>query len=212
MAQPRGKDMFTGIVQGFAPITAWTQRDQFASFSVALPEALCGGISHGASIAINGTCLTVKSFEHPTVTFDAMIETLRVTNLAHLKVGDNVNIERAAKFGDEIGGHLLSGHIHCQAQITNIETPPNNVIISMEIDPHWQKYLFSKGYIGLNGASLTLGYVEQNHFKVFLIPETLRLTTFGQSTIGDWVNVEIDTQTQIIVETLENVLEQRKQV
>jgi len=129
-----------------------------------------------------------------------------------LKVGDNVNIERAAKFGDEIGGHLLSGHIHCQAQITNIETPPNNVIISMEIDPHWQKYLFSKGYIGLNGASLTLGYVEQNHFKVFLIPETLRLTTFGQSTIGDWVNVEIDTQTQIIVETLENVLEQRKQV
>ncbi len=204
--------MFTGIVQGFAPITAWTQRDQFASFSVALPETLCGGISLGASIAINGTCLTVKSFENQIVTFDAMIETLRITNLAHLKIGDHVNIERAAKFSDEIGGHLLSGHIHTQAQIINIETPPNNCIITMQIDSNWQKYLFSKGYIGLNGASLTLGEVEKNHFKVFLIPETLRLTTFGFSKVGDWINVEIDTQTQIIVETLERILEQRNLV
>ncbi|MEY3220845.1 MAG: hypothetical protein RIT27_2202 [Pseudomonadota bacterium] len=204
--------MFTGIVQGVAPITAWMQRDQFASFSVALPEAICGNLSLGASIAINGACLTVKAIEKQTVSFDAMMETLRVTNLAHLKIGDHVNIERAAKFGDEIGGHLLSGHIHCQAQITHIETPPDNFIISMVVDPRWQKYLFSKGYIGLNGASLTLGNVEQNRFKVYLIPETLRLTTFGQIKVDDWVNVEIDTQTQIIVETLENILEQRKQV
>lgn len=204
--------MFTGIVQGFAPITAWTQRDHFASFSVALPETLCGGISLGASIAINGTCLTVKSFENQIVTFDAMIETLRITNLVHLKIGDHVNIERAAKFSDEIGGHLLSGHIHTQAQIINIETPPDNCIITMQLDSNWQKYLFSKGYIGLNGASLTLGEVEQNHFKVFLIPETLRLTTFGFSKVGDWINVEIDTQTQIIVETLERILEQRNLV
>lgn len=204
--------MFTGIVQGFAPITAWTQRDHFASFSVALPETLCGGISLGASIAINGTCLTVKSFENQIVTFDVMIETLRITNLAHLKIGDYVNIERAAKFSDEIGGHLLSGHIHTQAQIINIETPPDNCIITMQLDSNWQKYLFSKGYIGLNGASLTLGEVEQNHFKVFLIPETLRLTTFGFSKVGDWINIEIDTQTQIIVETLERILEQRNLV
>lgn len=204
--------MFTGIVQGVAPVTAWTQRDQFASFSVTLPPTLCEGISLGASVAVNGTCLTVKSFENQTVSFDVMLETLRTTNLCHLKIGENVNIERAAKFNDEIGGHLLSGHIHTQAQIINIETPPNNYIISLQIDPKWQKYLFSKGYIGLNGASLTLGEVKQNKFKVFLIPETLRLTTFGQLQIGDWVNVEIDTYTQIIVETLERILEQHKLV
>ena len=156
----------------------------------------------GASVAINGTCLTVTRQAGNTLFFDAMHETLKLTTLGRLEPGHTVNFERAARIGDEIGGHLLSGHVHATASVVEILRPENNVTLWFEVPSQWVGYIFPKGYIAINGASLTIGEVAGNRFNVHLIPETLRATTFGTIEKGMLVNIEIDSQTQTIVDTL----------
>lgn len=194
--------MFTGIVQGIATIDSLSAAPGLTSFAICFPEAQVHGVTIGASIAINGTCLTVTRQEGYRLYFDAMQETLRATTLGELKTGDRVNFERAARIGDEIGGHLLSGHVHTTADIVAIDRPDNNVTLEFEVPKPWARYIFPKGYIAINGCSLTIGEVRHNRFNVHLIPETLRATTFGDVSVGDRVNVEIDSQTQTIVDTL----------
>ncbi len=194
--------MFTGIVQGVATIDEVTASTGLSTFAIKLPESHIDNVSVGASVSINGTCLTVTQQEGSTLFFDAMQETLRLTTLGRLQAGDKVNFERAARIGDEIGGHLLSGHIHTTAKITRIETPENNCTLEFEVPDAWAKYLFPKGYIAINGASLTIGEVNNNRFNIHLIPETLRATTFSTVKVGDTVNIEVDSQTQTIVDTL----------
>lgn len=194
--------MFTGIVQGIATIEDITARPGLSSFAIRLPGDSTDGVTIGASVAINGTCLTVTRQEGSVLYFDAMQETLRLTTLGDLATGDRVNFERAARIGDEIGGHLLSGHIHTAAKTVDILRSENNVTLSFEVPDPWPRYIFSKGYIAINGASLTIGEVLGNRFNVYLIPETLRATTFGTIEQGQRVNLEIDSQTQTIVDTL----------
>lgn len=194
--------MFTGIVQGIATIDEITSLPGLSTLAVRFPEEKVEGVSIGASVAINGTCLTVTRQEGNTLFFDAMQETLRLTTLGELEAGATVNFERAARIGDEIGGHLLSGHVHTTATIVEIERPENNVTIWFDVPEAWMRYIFPKGYIAINGASLTIGEVRDNRFNVHLIPETLRATTFGTAQTGDRVNIEIDSQTQTIVDTL----------
>lgn len=201
--------MFTGIVQGKAVIRGMVKKADFMQLQVELPTNRCENLQLGASIALNGTCLTVTGFENNLVNFDLIMETLRVTNLGQLSVGDEVNFERAAKFGDEIGGHLLSGHVHQQVTIDRIEKPDNNWIIWFKAKPEWQKYIFAKGFIGLNGCSLTVGEVKEGLFNVFLIPETLSMTTFGSLEQGAHINMEIDAHTQAVVETVEQYMNNR---
>lgn len=194
--------MFTGIVQGIAEVVAIDSRPGLTSFLVRLPRNHLENVRIGASVAINGACLTVTRQQDDCLAFDAMQETLARTTLGQLTKGDPVNFERAARIGDEIGGHLLSGHIHTTATVTSVEQPENNCIIWFEVPAQWQPYLFPKGYIAIDGASLTIGEVRDNRFCVYLIPETLRATTFGQRQPGDRVNIEVDSQTQTIVDTL----------
>ncbi len=194
--------MFTGIVQGIAIIEDIAAKPGLSTFAVRFPEDKVGGVAIGASVAINGTCLTVTCQEGSTLHFDAMQETLRLTTLGDLKAGDPVNFERAARIGDEIGGHLLSGHTHTTAKVVEILRPENNVTLWFEVPEEWTRYIFPKGYIAINGASLTIGEVRGNRFNVHLIPETLRATTFGSAQEGQRVNIEIDSQTQTIVDTL----------
>ena len=130
--------------------------------------------------------------------------------MATLNKGDEVNFERAAKFGDEIGGHLMSGHIHTTVKISRVIQSKDNQSIYFETPHEYQHYLFSKGFAGLNGCSLTLGEVNDNEFSVHLIPETLEMTTFKDSAEGELVNLEIDSQTQSIVDTVTRVLEKQK--
>lgn len=199
--------MFTGIVKGFFPVGQVETFDDLSRITVLLPSALLNGLEIGASIAVNGCCLTVVAFDQAGVTFDVMKETLRVTNLGELQQGDKVNIERAARFGDEIGGHLLSGHIHDTVVISDILHEENNVTVYFQFAERWQDYLLSKGYVSLNGCSLTIGEtVNHGCFCVHLIPETLRITSFGSARIGDRVNLEIDSQTQAIVTTVKSYL------
>lgn len=194
--------MFTGIVQGIAIIDKLDARPGLTTYTVRFPEDMLDGVSIGASVAINGTCLTVTEQQGTCLLFDAMQETLRLTTLGSLQAGDQVNFERAARIGDEIGGHLLSGHIHTTAKVVSVETPENNRTLTFEVPQDWQRYLFPKGYIAVNGASLTIGEVNGNRFNVHLIPETLRATTFQHIVEGDQVNIEVDSQTQTIVDTL----------
>ena len=202
--------MFTGIVQGVAEVAHLEAKHNLTTLGLALPMETRQGLQVGASVAINGVCLTVTHWDEQAVYFDAMIETLRTTNLGGLLQGSEVNYERAARFSDEIGGHLMSGHVIDQVQLTSRqELDENNLRLELTVPEQWMKYIFAKGYIGLNGCSLTVGEVEDNRFSVYLIPETRRATTFGTMPEGTPVNLEIDPQTQVTVDTVERVLAQR---
>lgn len=201
--------MFTGIVQGMARIVAIEEKTAFRSHRLALPAALLPGLQIGASVAHNGCCLTVTRIDGEEVSFDLMAETLRLTNLGTLQVGDLVNVERAARFGDDIGGHAMSGHIMATATVTEVISSPDNRTVWFRLPAALTKYVLKKGYIGIDGCSLTIGDVSGDTFCVHLIPETLQRTLMGVRQAGDIVNIEIDPQTQAIVDTVERVLAAR---
>lgn len=202
--------MFTGIVQGTASLVSIEEKSNFRTHIIELPAELLPGLETGASVAHNGCCLTVTAIDGNHVSFDLIKETLRITNLGELEVGSIVNIERAAKFNDEIGGHLMSGHIATTAEISKILTSENNRQIWFKVqDQSLMKYILHKGFIGIDGISLTVGEVTATRFCVHLIPETLERTTLGKKKLGQRVNIEIDPQTQAIVDTVERVLASR---
>ncbi|MEZ8745643.1 MULTISPECIES: riboflavin synthase [Vibrio] len=202
--------MFTGIVQGMATLVAINKKELFQTHTIELSNEMVEGLAIGASVAHNGCCLTVTEISGNQIAFDLMQATLRLTNLGQLTVGDKVNVERAAKFGDEIGGHSMSGHITLMANLVDVIKTENNRTLWFELPQESMKYVFSKGYIGVDGCSLTIGEVEENRFSVHLIPETLNRTLFGSREIGDQVNIEFDPQTQAIVDTVERVLANQK--
>ena len=201
--------MFTGIVQGTAEVVAIEEKERFRTHRIHMPADQMTGLVPGASVAHNGCCLTVVSVDGELVSFDLMQETLRVTNLGGLTVGDRVNVERAARFGDEIGGHQMSGHIICTADVTRVIESQNNRQVWFRMPKALMKYVFTKGYIGIDGISLTISDVEGTDFNVNLIPETLSRTNMASRQAGDRVNIEIDPQTQAIVDTVERVLAER---
>ncbi|MFD0965329.1 riboflavin synthase subunit alpha [Seminibacterium arietis] len=198
--------MFTGIVQATAQIHAIKESDNFRTQTIKMPHKLLQDLEIGASVANNGVCLTVTKIEGDLVSFDLMQETLKLTNLGLLQVGDFVNIERAMKMGAEIGGHILSGHVYCTASVANRFPSENNLQIWFEMPVNLMKYVLTKGFIAVDGISLTIGEVKSNQFCVNLIPETLNRTLMGKREIGDLVNIEIDPQTQAIVDTVERYL------
>ena len=198
--------MFTGIVQGLANVHSIEKGEAVWTFAIDLPNTV--GLERGASVAVNGVCLTATEMDGDRVLFDVINETLERTNLSSVQVGDDVNVERSLKMGDELGGHLLSGHIMGLGQLTRRTEVGEGVDFTVEAPASMMKYIHEKGYIGLHGASLTIGTVEGNRFHIHLIPETLRLTTFGTLQEGEQVNIEIDAMTQTIVATVERIMKQ----
>ena len=203
--------MFTGIVQGTGRIVAkHTPSAGFCTYTVELPEHMAHNLQTGASVANNGCCLTITRINGRQVDFDLMAETLAKTNLGALEVGSPVNLERAARFGDEIGGHVMSGHIIAVTPITRIEESGLNRTVWFALPAALKPYILTKGFIGLDGCSLTIGSVTDSEFNVHLIPETLQRTLFGTRRTGDLVNVEIDPQTQAVVDTVTRILAAQK--
>ena len=198
--------MFTGIVQGQGQIKSIHEGDNQRSFVITLPQAISNNVEIGASIAINGTCLTVTAQTNNQFSFDVIGQTLQLTNLGLLAQGDLVNVERSLKYGDEIGGHIISGHVSCALTISRIDHQGDNTTIWFNLPSAHKKHVLPQGFIGLNGCSLTVGAVTDTEFCVCLIPETLRVTGFGNASALDKVNMEIDHQTQTIVATVERVL------
>lgn len=199
--------MFTGIVQGVGEVITKTSHNTVTSMTIKLPNVK--SLAIGASVSINGVCLTVVSLDSNVVQFDIIDETLKRTNLGDISVGDFVNIERSLKFGDEVGGHVLSGHIFDTGIINSKAKKGDQMSLSILAPPSIQKYLTEKGYIAIDGISLTVGEIKDGCFDLHIIPETMRLTILDSKEVGDIVNIEIDSNTQLIVETIERLLEER---
>lgn len=202
--------MFTGIVHGTGEIISTSSQNTVTSFDIRLPDVT--NLNIGASVSINGVCLTVVAIESDIIQFDIINETLERTNLGDLIVGDFVNIERSLKFGDEVGGHILSGHIFGTGIISSKTKTGDQMSLSILAPPVMRKYLTEKGYIAIDGISLTVGKVNSGLFDLHIIPETMRLTTLESKNVGDVVNIEIDSNTQLIVETIERLLAERSVV
>ncbi len=207
--------MFTGIVQGTARIDALADRPGLRTFTLTFPPGFCVGLAVGASVAVDGVCLTVTSLQGPdTAAFDVMQQSLAVTTLGTLVEGDRVNVERAARDGAEIGGHPLSGHVDFQARLAQVRRPENNHVLRLAVPAPWMRYVFAKGYVAVDGASLTVAEAGRERdgsgwFEVWLIPETLRMTTFGAKAEGAAFNIEIERQTQVFVDTVRAALDER---
>jgi riboflavin synthase len=207
--------MFTGIVQGVAQVESIEAREGLHTLTLALPSDFDSELAIGASVACDGVCLTVT--ERPALDrarFDVMAQTLKLTTLGGLRQGSGLNVERAAKEGAEVGGHPLSGHVDVSASIAEIRRPDNNHVLRFALPAPWMRYVFAKGYIGVNGCSLTVAeaYRERDGsgwFEVWLIPETLRMTTFGDKQVGDAVHIEIERSTQVVVDTVRDALDEK---
>lgn len=207
--------MFTGIVQAVATIVAITDQPGLRSFTLEFPPGFIDGQEIGASVACDGVCLTVTRHQGDRrADFDVMQQSLALTTLGSFGVGGRLNVERAARDGVEIGGHPLSGHVDFQARLDGIRQPQNNHVLRIAVPAPWMRYVFPKGYIAVNGASLTVAEAGRHSdgsgwFEVWLIPETLRQTTFGARQSGDALNIEIERGTQVMVDTVRATLEER---
>lgn len=206
--------MFTGIVQGIAQVAGIEDRSGLRSLHLVFPSGFDSGLQLGASVSVDGACLTVTALHDGAADFDVMQQTLAVTTLGALTQGSCVNVERAAKQDAEVGGHVLSGHVDAQATIAAVRRPQNNCVLRIALPAPWMRYVFAKGYIAVSGASLTVAEAQRERdgsgwFEVWLIPETLRMTTFAALHEGDRVNVEIERQTQVIVDSVRAAVEER---
>jgi riboflavin synthase len=207
--------MFTGIVQGIASVRSITDRPGLRSFILQLPPGFTEGLAIGASVSVDGVCLTVtERVGDDAASFDVMQQSLALTTLGTLQTGSRINVERAAKDGAEIGGHPLSGHIDFLATVVQVRRPENNCVLRIGVPAPWMRYVFAKGYIAVNGASLTVAEAHRaadggGWFEVWLIPETLRMTTFAEKAEGAGLNIEIERQTQVFVDTVRAAIDER---
>ena len=207
--------MFSGIVEGTGIITDIEERSEHIHWKVQLPKGSEEGLGIGASVSLDGVCLTATNIEDRIIGFDLIQETLQRTTLNERKIGDTVNIERALRYGEEVGGHLVSGHIMATGTIVDITNPmqqsgentDDTADIQISIPNSLIDYIFEKGYIAIDGISLTIGKVDESAgFYLHIIPETLRRTTLGTKSVGDSVNIEIDSMTQAVVDTVKRVM------
>lgn len=198
--------MFTGIVQDLVTVQTVVDQGDLTRLGLDL-GSMAHNLETGASVAVNGCCLTVTRVEQGVAYFDVIMETLRTTSLSQIRSGDYVNVERSFHVGDEIGGHIVSGHITTTADVVERRVEGNDNVLSFSMSEQWMKYVFHKGFVALDGASLTISSVdrEANQFEVSLIPETLERTTLGRVMPGERVNVEVDAQTLTTVETVERL-------
>ena len=196
--------MFSGIVQGTGKVQKITAKKSYISIEISAPKNFNKKLKKGASISVNGVCLTSLDSGQKTLKFDVINETLSKTNISKLKKGSLVNLERSITASTEIGGHLMSGHIHFSGRVEKILTKNTNKDLQIKFPRKYKEYIFEKGYIGLNGCSLTLGKVNKDSFYVHLIPETLEVTNLNVLKKGSLVNIEIDQNTIAVVETVKN--------
>lgn len=201
--------MFTGIVAGTAEVAEVAQVGGRLDVWLAL-GALATGVQIGASVAIDGVCLTVVETSDRGVLFQVIEETLKLTTLSRLQAGSVVNVERSYRIGDELGGHEVSGHVAGTGQISRVELRSGETAMEVSVSAAWMKYILPKGFVAVDGASLTVGETSaEGRFLLHLIPETLTRTTLGQRVVGDRVNIELDARTVAIVDTVERVLAAR---
>ena len=183
--------MFTGIIEEMGLVTGLVRSQTSARMTIQA-RVVMEEIAVGASIAINGTCVTALDLKPLTFSCDISPETARLTNLGNLNVGDRVNLERPMRLSDRLSGHMVSGHIEGMGRIYEKNTEENALIVSIEIPSHLLKYCIAKGSIALDGVSMTINRLDHKGISISVIPHTAMLTTLGHKGVGGILNLESD--------------------
>ena len=199
--------MFSGIVQETGIVKDFLKENDVYRLSLNCSSEFTSGLKKGASVSVNGVCLTIKDNNPDILRFDLVEETIKRTNFEMIESGDNVNLERSLKMGDEIGGHLVSGHIHGISKVISIEMRDESWDVEFSVEPFMKDYILHKGYIAINGCSLTVGELNDKSFMIHLIPETLSITNLFQLKQNSLVNVELDQNTIVIADTVKKYLD-----
>lgn len=202
--------MFTGIIEEILKIDFLEVSSDIMRLGISVPNEWLSSLSIGGSVAVNGVCLTITTIENSLVYFDLIPETYQLTTFRNAALFDQCNVERAATLGAQIGGHLTSGHIIDTATIIKIKKSNKHQINTILCDKKWMKYILHKGFVTLDGASLTVvNPSPDGMFDIHLIPETLNKTLFGIKRENELINLEIDPQTQATVDTVERIITQQ---
>lgn len=202
--------MFTGIVSGKGHVQKIVRYEDYISLIIKAPKDFSKNLIKGASVAVNGVCLTVKKGKTDILEFDVIEETLQKTNLKDISKSSKVNLERSMTAKSEIGGHLVSGHIHGTGEVLKVINRQATKDLQIKIPTSLREYFFYKGYVALDGCSLTIGKVLKTSFYIHLIPETVSVTTFKDIKKGDLINIEVEQSTINTVETVKKIMSQRK--
>jgi riboflavin synthase len=179
--------VFTGIVQEIGSVASVPA----GSMVIAASQVL-KGMQLGGSIAVNGVCLTVTDFNDKSFSVDVMPETLRLTNLGQLRTGDTVNLERPLALGGEVGGHLVQGHVDGTGRIASVTVESGAVLMKFEVSPELMRFIVPKGFIAVDGVSLTVASKDTDSFRVSIVDYTRQHTILGSKKTGDLVNLEVD--------------------
>jgi riboflavin synthase len=185
--------MFTGLISSLGVVEAITKGSEYAKLIIK-DAKICGQISIGDSVSVNGTCLSVTSFDNQIFTLDVMVQTLKLTAIGSLTKGDLVNLELATKAGQPLGGHIVQGHVDCIGKVVEIKEAEKWLALTVTIPPGKMRYVVPQGSIAIDGVSLTVGEIDdsKNTITVWLIPQTLELTNLGKKSPADLVNIEVD--------------------
>ena len=193
--------MFTGIIEEVGKVIS----AQAGSLVIAASTVLAD-LERGGSIDVNGACLTVTDFNTDSFSVDVMPETLKRTNLGLLKAGDGVNLERPVALGGQLGGHLVQGHVDDTGKVASMVWDGEAMLLSFEVSPEIMRFTVPKGFIAVDGVSLTITDKETDSFWVSIVDYTRKHTTLGDKKIGDLVNLEVD----IIAKYVEQLSQPRR--
>jgi len=197
--------MFTGIIQGTGTIARSEARGGDLRLTVAAPTLDFSDVAIGDSVSVSGVCLTAVELGDHAFAVDVSNETLALTTIGGLREGDAVNLEKALRLSDRLGGHLVSGHVDGIGQIVSIEPDARSQRWTIEVPAELARYIAAKGSICVDGVSLTVNTVEGARFSLNLIPHTVEVTTFARRRPGDRVNLEVD----MMARYLERLMEER---
>ena len=195
--------MFTGIIQAKGNITALEQRGGDVRLSVQSDGLPFVDYAVGESIAVNGVCLTAVALRKDGFDTDVSVETLKVTSLGTLGIGDQVNLEPSMALGDRLGGHLVSGHVDCLGTVKGLDSDARSIRVNIEIPADYAHYVARKGSVTVDGVSLTVNEVSATSFEVNIIPHTAEVTIIGEYSAGTKVNVEVDLLARYIERLLD---------
>ena len=183
--------MFTGLVEELGEVVAWEDLADAARLTVSGPR-VTSDVRSGDSIAVNGVCLTVVDSRDGAFTADVMHESLRRSSLGALQIGSPVNLERAVRVQDRLGGHVVQGHVDAAAAVLEVRPEEHWTVVRVELPAQLARYVVEKGSITVDGVSLTVSALSDGYFEVSLIPATRAATTLGTKSAGEPVNLEVD--------------------
>ena len=200
--------MFTGIVQAISPVISTQEHKGEWKIQVQRPDCF-SDLQLGDSVAVNGVCLTIELLTAQRIGFHLSFETLKITSWNKQSLeGQQMNLEPALKVGDFVGGHFVTGHVDGLAEVLNQTKKEESQLLEIRVPVAFQKYVWKKAFISLNGVSLTVNEVKEDRLFLCLVPETLKRTNLKNLKPGEWANFEVDSHARALISHLQNPLNQ----